>query len=138
VGKSAEEHGPVDNFGAFVKSKLAEGLRGRDLADAIAIEHKVRGKGKPKGIEDRPGSGGKSHDNGPSGRMGGPDGQGDGPGKPPHAGEGKQDRAGGGDAKGDGPGVGGGKAEGDAKGNGGKAKGDAKGNGGGKGKGGGR
>lgn len=40
------EHGPVDNFGAFVQSKLDAGLRGRDLAAAIRAEHAARGKGK--------------------------------------------------------------------------------------------
>lgn len=39
------EHGPVDNFGAFVQSKLDAGLRGRDLAAAIRAEHAARGKG---------------------------------------------------------------------------------------------
>jgi hypothetical protein len=38
--------GPVDNFGAFVQSKLQAGLRGRDLAAAIRAEHAARGKGK--------------------------------------------------------------------------------------------
>jgi hypothetical protein len=41
------EHGPVDNFGAFVQSKLDAGLRGRDLAAAIRAEHQLRGKGPP-------------------------------------------------------------------------------------------
>lgn len=40
------EHGPVDNFGAFVQSKLQAGLRGRDLAAAIRAEHVARGRGK--------------------------------------------------------------------------------------------
>ena len=40
------EHGPVDNFGAFVQAKLDAGLRGRDLAAAIRAEHAARGKGK--------------------------------------------------------------------------------------------
>jgi hypothetical protein len=39
------EHGPVDNFGAFVQQKLDAGLRGRDLAAAIRAEHQLRGKG---------------------------------------------------------------------------------------------
>jgi hypothetical protein len=38
-------NGPVDNFGAFVQSKLQAGLRGRDLAAAIRAEHAARGKG---------------------------------------------------------------------------------------------
>ena len=45
---AVNENGPIDNFGAFVKSKLAEGLRGRELASAIRAEHKARGKGKGK------------------------------------------------------------------------------------------
>lgn len=44
--KSARTHGPVDNFGAFVQSKLAAGLRGRELAAAIRAEHAARGKGR--------------------------------------------------------------------------------------------
>ena len=43
---AVRENGPVDNFGAFVQSKLREGLRGRDLAAAIHEEHRLRGKGK--------------------------------------------------------------------------------------------
>ena len=39
------EHGPVDNFGAFVQSQLAEGKRGRELAAAIRAEHARMGKG---------------------------------------------------------------------------------------------
>ncbi len=42
-------HGPVDNFGAFVQERLASGLRGRELAAAIAAEHQARGKGKQAG-----------------------------------------------------------------------------------------
>ena len=40
------QHGPVDNFGAFVQTKLAAGLRGRQLAAAIRTEHAARGKGR--------------------------------------------------------------------------------------------
>lgn len=40
------EHGPVDNFGAFVQSQLAAGKRGRELAAAIRAEHARVGKGK--------------------------------------------------------------------------------------------
>lgn len=43
---SIREHGPVDNFGAFVQAKHREGLRGRDLAAAIRAEHAAHGKGK--------------------------------------------------------------------------------------------
>ena len=53
------EHGPVDNFGAFVQSKLRAGLRGQELAAAIRAEHAAHGKGKgaskgkPGGPDDR-------------------------------------------------------------------------------------
>lgn len=40
------DHGPVDNFGAFVKARLDAGLRGRALAQAIRQEHARRGIGK--------------------------------------------------------------------------------------------
>jgi hypothetical protein len=42
------DHGPVDNFGAFVQSRLDAGLRGRALAQAIRQEHARRGIGKGK------------------------------------------------------------------------------------------
>src|SRR5687767_5788416 len=42
---SRREHGPVDNFGAFVQSQLAQGKRGRELAAAIRAEHARAGKG---------------------------------------------------------------------------------------------
>lgn len=45
---SARENGPVDNFGAFVQTQLDEGLRGRELADAIHREHAAHGKGPYK------------------------------------------------------------------------------------------
>ena len=38
--------GPRDNFGAFVQQKLAAGLRGRALAEAIRAEHRKSGIGK--------------------------------------------------------------------------------------------
>lgn len=59
------ENGPVDNFGAFVQSQLAAGLRGRELAAAIHAEHAARGKG-------RDGSAGNGH--GASGAEGSPHG----------------------------------------------------------------
>ena len=46
--KSTKQHGPIENFGAFVKTKLDEGLRGRALAEAIRKEHAARGIGKGK------------------------------------------------------------------------------------------
>jgi hypothetical protein len=49
--KAVDENGPIDNFGAFVKSKLEQGLRGRELAAAIHAEHKARGKGRGKAKE---------------------------------------------------------------------------------------
>ena len=52
------DHGPVDNFGAFVQSKLSAGLRGRELAAAIKAEHAARGKGKPRGARGNTGRGG--------------------------------------------------------------------------------
>ena len=42
---AAREHGPVPGMGSFVQARLAEGLRGRDLAAAIRREHVTRGKG---------------------------------------------------------------------------------------------
>lgn len=39
------EHGPIDNFGAFVQARLDAGLRGRELAAAIRAEHATRGRG---------------------------------------------------------------------------------------------
>lgn len=45
---SARANGPVDNFGAFVQSQLDQGLRGRELAEAIHREHAARGKGPMK------------------------------------------------------------------------------------------
>jgi len=53
---AAREHGPTDNFGAFVQRQLAAGKRGRELSDAIRAEHRTRGhkhmKQKAK-VEDR-------------------------------------------------------------------------------------
>ena len=46
--EAVETHGPVENFGAFVRAKMAEGLRGQELAAAIRAEHEARGKG-PRG-----------------------------------------------------------------------------------------
>lgn len=43
---AAREHGPTDNFGAFVQSQLDRGLRGRELAAAIRAEHAQRGKNR--------------------------------------------------------------------------------------------
>ena len=54
------EHGPTDNFGAFVHAQLAAGKRGRELSDAIRAEHQARGKGKPSEAHGRPE--GREHD----------------------------------------------------------------------------
>ena len=54
------EHGPVDNFGAFVQSQLASGKRGRELAAAIRAEHARVGKGH--GHAGEKGNKGKSDD----------------------------------------------------------------------------
>lgn len=43
---AVREHGPTDNFGAFVQAQLAAGKRGRELSAAIRAEHEARGKGK--------------------------------------------------------------------------------------------
>jgi hypothetical protein len=40
---AAREHGPTDNFGAFVQRQLAAGKRGRELSDAIRAEHRAHG-----------------------------------------------------------------------------------------------
>jgi hypothetical protein len=46
--EAVREHGPTDNFGAFVQAQLAAGKRGQELAAAIRAEHQARGKGKPE------------------------------------------------------------------------------------------
>jgi hypothetical protein len=42
AARAAEEGAPIDNLGAFVKARHAEGLRGRALADAIHAEKERR------------------------------------------------------------------------------------------------
>lgn len=85
--QSIREHGPIDNFGAFVQEKLRAGLRGRDLAAAIRAEHAARGIGKGKGrssVVGKPGEqGGKPGSPGKSGSAGKTDDRGkpDDPGK---------------------------------------------------------
>lgn len=49
-----ETHGPVEGFGSFVKEKLDAGLRGPELASAIAAEHEKRGLGKGKPSPTKP------------------------------------------------------------------------------------
>jgi hypothetical protein len=46
---AVESGAPRENFGAFVNSQLARGLRGRDLAAAIHAEHARRGIGRSRG-----------------------------------------------------------------------------------------
>src|SRR3954469_14986045 len=48
ANRDARDHGPVNNFGAFVQAQLAAGKRGRALATAIRAEHQRRGVGKGK------------------------------------------------------------------------------------------
>lgn len=55
TSRAVEERGPIDNFGAFVQARLAEGLRGRDLAAAIRAEHAARGIGKGARLDGRRG-----------------------------------------------------------------------------------
>jgi len=61
---AAREHGPTDNFGAFVQSQLDKGLRGRELSAAIRAEHArvkgLRGKGADK--RDEKGKGAEMRD----------------------------------------------------------------------------
>ena len=77
------EHGPVDNFGAFVQSKLDAGLRGRDLAAAIRAEHAARGKGGAAGGKGAAARG--KADNTPAGTKGKSAAAGDSRGKTPSA-----------------------------------------------------
>lgn len=62
ANKDVREHGPVNNFGAFVQAQLASGKRGRALAAAIRAEHQRRGMGKGKMVT----AGGASASNGRS------------------------------------------------------------------------
>ena len=90
ASESAEENGPIENFGAFVQTQLESGLRGRELAEAIRAEHARRGIGPGNRIQGRggppagrgPGSdsmaeegrrGGPPEGRGPGAARGGPD-----------------------------------------------------------------
>jgi hypothetical protein len=96
---AVREHGPVENFGAFVQSKLDQGLRGRELAAAIRAEHAARGigRGKRLGMPGAAGAGldrareatGGAREVGPGaeGRPGAAPGRSDPPGKPDKAGK---------------------------------------------------
>lgn len=53
TARAVDEHGPIENFGAFVQRQLAAGLRGPELAAAIRAEHASRGIGKGRRIESR-------------------------------------------------------------------------------------
>ncbi len=71
------QHGPIDNFGAFVQQQLRSGLRGRDLAAAIRAEHVARGMGKDRAAKiwrpDKSGMSSSSDDQGRTDRGGGPE-----------------------------------------------------------------
>jgi len=88
AGESAAEHGPTDNFGAFVQAQLAAGKRGRDLSAAIRAEHQARGKGRPTNAGGGDAAGGKR----PEATGGRPDGAGQG-GRPAGAGQGGRPEA---------------------------------------------
>lgn len=62
---AVREHGPTDNFGAFVQAQLAAGKRGQELAAAIRAEHQRNGHGRPAGAG---GQGGRSDDAGSKGK----------------------------------------------------------------------
>ena len=62
------EHGPVDNFGAFVQAQLAAGKRGRELAAAIRAEHARAGKGHGHADHEK-GKKAKSADDSAKGRV---------------------------------------------------------------------
>lgn len=78
---AVREHGPTDNFGAFVQARLDQGLRGRELAAAIRAEHAARGKGHGNAKGGPPGAGkpedaargGKPDDAGAAGKAKRPD-----------------------------------------------------------------
>jgi hypothetical protein len=56
---AAREHGPTDNFGAFVQQQLAAGKRGRALSDAIRAEHRTHGH-RPMKHKAKPGQQGEN------------------------------------------------------------------------------
>ena len=63
TSRAVEEHGPIENFGAFVQTQLDGGLRGRDLAAAIRAEHQRRGIGRGRKLG-RPNEGGRGQGQG--------------------------------------------------------------------------
>lgn len=64
----------LDDLGAFVREKLDEGLRGRELAEAIHEEQARRGQGRPddpgRGAKGKGPEGGHPHDDGEKGGKG--------------------------------------------------------------------
>lgn len=91
------EGGSKENFGAFVRSQVDRGLRGRELADAIHREHARRGMGKPAGAgksdeKGKPNDAGKRYDSDKPNQPGKPDeaGKPDEPGKPDAADRGRK------------------------------------------------
>jgi hypothetical protein len=73
--EAIRQNGRIDNFGSFVQGRLAAGLRGRDLANAIHAEHARRGMGKGSnpgmsGEHGKSGNMGNSGDMGKSGEAG--------------------------------------------------------------------
>ncbi|MCA9491336.1 MAG: hypothetical protein KC621_15500 [Myxococcales bacterium] len=69
-------NGKMENFGGFVQEKLDEGLRGRDLANAIHEEHAREGKGKHGKGKKGKGPDGEHEGKGPDGEHGPPEGKG--------------------------------------------------------------
>lgn len=55
---AVEAGGRPDNFGAFVRSQVEAGYRGRELAERIRAEHQARGMG-PAGRRGRPAGAGR-------------------------------------------------------------------------------
>ena len=53
TAETVDETGPIEGFGAFVQERLAEGLRGRELAEAIRAEHARRGIGPGNRLDRR-------------------------------------------------------------------------------------
>ena len=75
------EGGSKDNFGAFVRSQVERGLRGRELAESIHREQARRGQGKPAAAggnkpdkaTGKPAEGGKPDEGGKPPEAGRPD-----------------------------------------------------------------
>ncbi|MBN1944420.1 MAG: hypothetical protein JW797_02035 [Bradymonadales bacterium] len=55
TARSMRRYGRVDNFGTFVTEQIRQGMRGRELAEAIQQEHMTRGQGRrSRDFEERP------------------------------------------------------------------------------------